>query len=84
RVLAVRVAEHGGRSFRTNRPLANPSHSAVRTHGEKCDLPVILKDLKVIATASSVLDLRILESLFILRDKPVLNDTQSAHPLRLV
>jgi hypothetical protein len=81
RALGVRVAEHAGRSFRTNLPLSSPPHSAVRTHAEKCDLPVHLEDFNVIASTSGTTDLRILESLYILSHKPVLNDTQPAFPL---
>jgi hypothetical protein len=83
RALGVRVAEHAGRSFRTNVPLASPPHSAIRTHAEKCDLPVRLDDFIVVSSTSGTTDLRILESLYILSDKPVLNDTQSAFPLQL-
>jgi hypothetical protein len=77
------VAEHAGRSFRTSLPLSSPPHPAIRTHAEKCDLPVRLGDFNVISSTSGTTDLRILESLHILSDKPVLNDTQSAFPLQL-
>ena len=41
RALHMRVAEHRGRSFRTNNILANPSHSSVRAHCEgTCNTPV--------------------------------------------
>ena len=84
RTLRNRVCEHAGRSSRTNNILSSPPHSAIRSHAEKCDLPVRLEDFAVLGGAPNVIDLRILESLFIQQSKPKLNDMQSAFPLQIV
>ena len=84
RNLHMRVAEHAGRSCRTGSILASPPHSAIRLHSEQCDSPVSMNNFKIIGRASSLIELRILESLHIFRHKPVLNDTDSAFPLKIV
>ena len=84
RTLRSRVCEHAGRSFRTNNILASPPHSAIRSHAERCSLPVRLEDFTVLGGAPNVIELRILESLFIHQSKPKLNDMQSAFPLQIV
>jgi hypothetical protein len=84
RNLRIHTAEHAGRSHRTNNLLSVPSHSAIRTHAEKCDTPVRLSDFKVLGRANHPMELRILESLFIFQLKPNLNDMQSAYPLQIV
>ena len=84
RLLASRVAEHSGRSFRTNKILAHPSHSNIREHARTCGTPIIIDNFTILDSSSNTNDLRILESLCIFEDRPVLNTMQSAHPLFVV
>ena len=84
RILRTRVAEHAGRSYRTVVRLAHHPHSAVREHAEGCDVCVVLDNFSILNSTSSLLDLRILESLYIFIHKPRLNNTQSCFPLEIV
>ena len=84
RLLASRVAEHSGRSLRTNRILARPSHSNIREHAQTCGTPITIDNFTILDSCSNTNDLRILESLYIFKDRPVLNNMQSAHPLCVV
>ena len=81
RALCVRVAEHAGRSHRTNHLLTSPPYFSIR---ELLAYPVSLDNFSILGSRKNVLDLRILESLYIFKLKPSLNSMQSAHPLFLV
>jgi hypothetical protein len=83
RTLKTRVAEHAGRSCRTGALLTHPSHSSIRTHAERCDVPVNEKSFTILDSCSNVFSLRILESLYIFKHRPALNDMQSSVPLRI-
>ena len=66
RELCSRVAEHVGRSSRTDNILVHHSHSSFRLHvGSKCDVDVMEDNFKVLSTSLNNLDLLILESLYI-------------------
>ena len=80
----TRLAEHRGRSYRTGNILAHPPHSAVRIHAEQCNVPVSNSDFRVLASTTGVSDLRILESLYIFKQKPSLNAAFSSYPLQIV
>ena len=84
RTLQTRIAEHLGRSVRTGLPLASPPHSSIREHAERCDHTVSPDHFKILGSANSVLDLRILESIFISQIRPNLNDMQSSFPLKIL
>ncbi|KAF2344599.1 hypothetical protein FHG87_024646, partial [Trinorchestia longiramus] len=84
RALGARMAEHFGVSYRTGARLTSPSHSAVRDHAETCNTIPHSSHFKVVRAASSVLDLRILESLFIFKCKPSLNNQLSSYPLTII
>ena len=85
RTLRMRVAEHAGRSYRTNRILASPPHSSIRAHCvDSCEQPITLGNFNILDTKSNSFDLRILESLYIHRLRPELNDMQSSYPLKIV
>ena len=84
RILTTRVAEHAGRSHRTDRILANPPHSNIRDHAETCGSPIVLDNFNIIYSCNNSNDLRILESLYIHKERPFLNNMQSAHPLYIV
>ena len=85
RTLQTRVMEHAGISVRTGRPLTSPLQSAVRTHNERCSGGQVLpRDFSVLGAANSVTHLRILESIYIYKEKPNLNETDSAFPLKIL
>ena len=56
----------------------------VREHEEGFDVGVVLDNFSILNSTSSLFDLRILESLYIFRHKPKLNNTQSCFPLEIV
>ena len=84
RPLYKRISEHDGRSYRTNRLLTRPSHSEIRNHALCCKCPIKSENFKVIGSARDDISLRMLETLFIKKLKPNLNDTCSAFPLKMV
>ena len=85
RAAYMRISEHRGRSYRTNLLLANPAKSAIREHALKCQKTISDGEFSILAQeSSSELNLRMLESLFIIREKPRLNDMQSAFSLSIV
>ena len=84
RTLGIRVDEHKGVSFRTGVRLTSPPHSAVREHSKSCGAAVDIDSFRVLSTSSYELDLRILESLFIFKIKPDLNNQLSSYPLSIV
>ena len=45
RLLRVRIADHQGRSFRTNYPLSKPPFSAIHLQGETTDHPLLADNL---------------------------------------
>jgi hypothetical protein len=81
--LYVRIAQYRGRSHRSGLILTNPSHSAIRSHTEHCSAPIMEDHFSILRSAPNSLDLKILESLFIARDKPSLNQTDSSYPLQV-
>ena len=84
RTLGARVAEHMGRSYRTNSLLTSPSHSSIRDHSFECDTRFNIDNFKILTSASNTQNLRILESLYIHKLRPPLNDTRSAVPLSII
>ena len=81
RNITTRVAEHRGISARTAVPLLNPPHSAIRSHCDHFDHPMSIDHFHILGSSNSHSYIRILESLFIRKTKPDLNDMQSAAPL---
>ena len=79
----IRFFQHLGKSPRTNRPVTVPAHSTPRNHCHESDHLLSLNDFKIIDSANNEHELRILESLFICKEKPSLNIDQSATPLSL-
>ena len=72
RQLRTRIFQHLGRSVRTNRQLSNPPFSAIRNHSEEEDHPLDKNSFSVLSCRSTEMELDIVESLYILRDRPVL------------
>jgi len=79
-----RYSAHQGVSFRTGKHLSNPEKSAIREHSETHDHPFKLQNFSVIDNVQPLTNLRTLESLYIYKCKPQLNDMQSAMPLNTV
>ena len=85
RTLQTRVMEHSGISARTGRPLASPLQSSVRSHSERCGgYRVELDQFDVIGSRTNQVELRLLESLYIMKENPNLNATDSAFPLKIL
>ena len=82
--LKTRVCQHLGISDRTGRMMTSPSQSSVRDHSHQCDTPFSITDFSIIGRAHTAMDLRILESLHIFKERPSLNGKNSAVPLRIV
>ena len=83
RNLHSRIQQHLGKSVRTGKFLAKPDTSPIRDHSLSCDTLVRTKDFSILGKANG-LDLRILESLHIFREKPSLNNMTSSFPLQTV
>ena len=68
RRLDTRAAEHAGVSVRTGLPLSNPLPSYIRDHSLSCGGPrVSLSQFSIIGRCNNIIDLRVLESLHILK-----------------
>ena len=68
-----------GVSHRTSLPIAKPVHSSIREHCETSDHRTRTSNFSVVASFEDW-NLRILESIYILNNKPLLNIDQSATP----
>ena len=77
------MSEHQGKSYRTGNYIQNPN-SSIFDHKFSCDTQITANDFKILDYASSEFRLRILESLYIHKEKPPLNDMKSAMPLLIV
>ena len=78
--------EHKGVSFRTGRPLTSPNPSAIRHHCEGCNGigDISLKNFDILSCNKNLVNMRIMETLFIYKTKPNLNDMSSAFPVKIV
>ena len=74
RQFKVRLLEHYGRSIRTNRPLGKPPFSAIREHSHAQDHPMESSSFSILACRPSDMELPIVESLYINKFKPSLNN----------
>ena len=84
RNLYMRVAEHAGVSFRSNIPLNKSPNSSIRDHCNKCKSSIDISKFKILNSPVSKSHLQILESLYIRKLKPRINDDNSAYPLCIV
>ena len=80
RSFKTRVSEHFGQSARTGRPLQSAPFSAIGEHSKTCKGKLSFDDFNILASNNSD-NLRILESLYIYKLKPTLNNTVSSYPL---
>ena len=82
RLLHTRVCEHIGKSHRTGLPLSAPQHSNVRLHCDHCRVSASETDFSILSGCERNSEtLRILESMYISKLKPSINDLNSAHKL---
>ena len=87
RTLETRIAEHRGVSIRTNKTLTSPQASSIRVHHSSsslCSGTISVDNFRVLDSSHGLINLRILESLYIVKTKPNLNEMNSAFPLRIV
>ena len=85
KALKTRYSQHAGISDRTGRDLSVKQHSSIREHSVDCHQGKIdFKDFKILDSCANVCDLRILESIYIHKLKPRLNQDQSSSPLLIV
>ena len=80
----TRWSQHLGVSCRTERLLGAPPYSAIRNHAELSGHRVLMKNFSIIAKASSDFDRKLLESLYIFKLRPPLNNTSSSVPLKVI
>lgn len=80
--MAIRIAQHRGRSFRTDGPLST-INSSIYNHFEESDHCIKTENFKILAT-SNIFDLRTLESIYIHDQKPSLNDYNSSVVLNIL
>ena len=84
RNLHSRIQQHLGKSVRTGRFLSKPDPSPIRDHSHACDTLVTSDNFSILGRSNAGLDLRILESLYIFKNKPSLNNMSSSYPLQTV
>ena len=77
-----RICDYKGISPRTNVPFANPPFSNIREHALNCNHPIKIDNFSVLARCQDY-DLRLLESIFIHKLSPNLNNQTSAYPLNV-
>ena len=72
----VRISQHQGRSYRTGNYLTCPENSKTLEHSLNSGHPIVENDFKILDCCDN-LDIRTLESLYIHKLKPSLNDQHS-------
>lgn len=78
RNLKIRISEHKGVSYRTDMNITKPSFSRIREHAIECKHPISEQGFIIKYRAKNITDLRIAESLSIMKDRPELNGTELA------
>ena len=81
----VRICEHLGISHLTEKKVKidNNKLTAIQEHLLCCNYSPSFEDFSILTRESNDFKLRIMESLLIARDKPILNKTDSSLPLEL-
>ena len=79
----MRMSEHQGKSYRTGKYVQN-TNSSIFDHKFSCDTQIESNNFKILDYSQTEFRLRILESLYIHKERPQLNDMQSAMPLLVV
>ena len=83
RNLYMPISEHQGKSYRTGN-YVHTTNSSIFDHKLSCDTQIEANNFKILDHSSSEFRLRILESLYIHKERPQLNDMQSAMPLLVI
>ncbi len=84
RNLKIRKCEHKGTSYRTQRQLMTPTISNIRSHSLKYDHAYGRNSTKILFKARDTFELRLAESLSIHKNRPTLNDHETAVQLQLL
>ena len=84
RNLYIRVHEHSGKSPRTGKMISCPSHSSILDHSIICNTKIDISKFKILEQISCKFSLRILESLYINKEKSKLNYMHSIIPLLVI
>ena len=83
RQLKVRVSEHKGISFRTGNPIVQSGRTDVFIHATDKDHPVTQDGFTILDYASKF-DLKLLESIYIHKQQPDINEREGSQPLFIV
>ena len=78
-----RCSQHCSVSHRTGRHITKSMSSSIRLHSQNHDHPFKLSNFTILDSCNSTDELRILESLYINKLKPTLNDYQLAGKLHI-
>ena len=81
--LFIRSAQHRGVSHRTGRHMAKPVKSSIREHCELDNHRFSYDNFSILDSAQNKIDLRILESIYIKKLRPQMNDMDSVVPLNI-
>ena len=84
RNLTIRISEHRGISFRTNRMISNPSYSMIREHSLSKDHRFREENFKIVYRARNIRELRTAESLIMYELKPKLINNELAVSLNTI
>ena len=76
--LTQRICKHKGLSFKTNLPLSTLEQSSIRNHAHSNNHPILNKNFQIFHSNSTELHRKILESIYILKQTPDLNNTSSS------
>ena len=81
----VRICEHLGISYLTEKKVKidNNKLTAIQEHLLCCNYSPSFGDFSILTRESNDFKLKIMESLLIARDKPILNNADSSLPLEL-
>ena len=69
---------------KTGKPLVIPEQSSFQDQVITCGSGISMEHFKNVAIADKKIKLRIIESIFTYKDKPILEDTKSSFPLKLL
>jgi hypothetical protein len=84
RHLHTRVCEHLGISAKTGNSVKVCGQSAVHDHVRMCQYNASIDDFEILASCDNEFKLLVVESIFIKRLKPVLNNQLTSVPLQLL
>ena len=76
--LYIRISQHRGLSFRTGKALTRPPNSSIRDHTTICGNIITPDNFSIVDKYPEESGLRILESLYIKRTRPRINECNTA------